>query len=377
MPIYMDRHDLPGITAKDVAEAHQEDLKIQAIYGCRALTYWFDEERQTAFCLIEGPHQEAVKAMHHHAHGLVPYQIIEVDGHVVEAFLGRIEDPKASDDATDADLLVFHDPAFRTIMVTELKDVALMHSILGTAVTGKLIGLQNEIIREALNQYDGREVQYSGYGFLASFASASKAILCATGIQKRVRKYNSYASAQKLHIQIGLSAGVPVTESNELFGQAVQLAKRLCHVPSDSQVIASAMVRELYQQGLSVLDKGETIRALSLPEEKFLSQLWDIMETSWEDPGFTIHDLARQIGISKSQLYRKTVSLTGYAPNDFIKEFRLNKAVKFIQNQEGNISEIAYLSGFTSPSYFSKCFHKRFHIIPSDYASLIANPILL
>ncbi len=46
MPIYMDRHDLPGVTAKDVAEAHQKDLKIQEAHGCRALTYWFDEERE-------------------------------------------------------------------------------------------------------------------------------------------------------------------------------------------------------------------------------------------------------------------------------------------------------------------------------------------
>ncbi|WP_289053947.1 DUF4242 domain-containing protein [Carboxylicivirga marina] len=79
MPIYMDRLDLPGVTAKDVAEAHQKDLKIQDDYGCRAITYWFDEERQTAFCLIEAPDKGAVKAMHEHAHGLVPHQIIEVN----------------------------------------------------------------------------------------------------------------------------------------------------------------------------------------------------------------------------------------------------------------------------------------------------------
>ena len=91
MPIYMDRHDLPNVTAKDVAAAHQEDLKVQEHFGCRGLTYWFDEERQTAFCLIEAPDEHAVKRMHDHAHGLVPHKIIEVDSNVVNAFLGRIE----------------------------------------------------------------------------------------------------------------------------------------------------------------------------------------------------------------------------------------------------------------------------------------------
>ena len=92
MPIYMDRHDLAAVTAKDVAEAHREDLKIQDNYNCKGLTYWFDEKRGTAFCLVEAPNADCVKEMHDQAHGLIPHQIIEVESNVVNAFLGRIED---------------------------------------------------------------------------------------------------------------------------------------------------------------------------------------------------------------------------------------------------------------------------------------------
>ncbi len=67
MPIFMDRHDIPGITAMDVAEAHKQDLMIQDKYDCRALTYWFDEKRGTAFCLIEAPRKDAVERMHDEA----------------------------------------------------------------------------------------------------------------------------------------------------------------------------------------------------------------------------------------------------------------------------------------------------------------------
>ncbi|MDO9595052.1 MAG: DUF4242 domain-containing protein, partial [Lutibacter sp.] len=78
MPIYMDRHDVSEtVTAENVAQLHQADLKIQDQYKCRGLTYWFDEKRKTAFCLIEAPNKEAIKKMHDHAHGEVPYKIIE------------------------------------------------------------------------------------------------------------------------------------------------------------------------------------------------------------------------------------------------------------------------------------------------------------
>src|SRR3989304_1647222 len=102
MPIYMDRHDIKGTTASEVAEAHQKDLKIQDKYGCKALTYWFDEANGTTFCLIQAPRKQAVAKMHYEAHGHVPNKIIEVDPEAVKAFLGRIEDPPTPPEHPDA-----------------------------------------------------------------------------------------------------------------------------------------------------------------------------------------------------------------------------------------------------------------------------------
>ncbi len=122
----MDRHDIPGVSASHVAEAHQNDLEIQHKYECRVVTYWYEEKRGTAFCLIDAPDKNAVEKMHDDSHGLIPKKIIEVEGNVVEAFLGRMENPETHDDSGLFDLI---DPAFRTVMVTELKDAALMKSI--------------------------------------------------------------------------------------------------------------------------------------------------------------------------------------------------------------------------------------------------------
>ncbi len=95
MSIYMDRHDVSEVvTAEHVAQLHQEDLKIEHKYGCKGLTYWFDDKRKTAFCLIEAPNEQACSEMHDDAHGEIPHQIIEVDANLVESFLGRIEDPE-------------------------------------------------------------------------------------------------------------------------------------------------------------------------------------------------------------------------------------------------------------------------------------------
>jgi hypothetical protein len=101
---------------------HQNDLEIQDQFGCRGLTYWFDEKRQAAFCLIEAPDENAIREMHKHAHGQVPHQLIEVDPVVVEAFLGRVGDPEKMQ---EHGLHIIRDPAFRIIMVVDIKLLSL------------------------------------------------------------------------------------------------------------------------------------------------------------------------------------------------------------------------------------------------------------
>lgn len=80
MALFMDVHEsLPdGATAKDVAEAHKADMKVQDEYGVKYLRYWVDEENRKVFCLAEAPSAEAAIAVHREAHGLVADHIYEV-----------------------------------------------------------------------------------------------------------------------------------------------------------------------------------------------------------------------------------------------------------------------------------------------------------
>lgn len=100
MPIFMDRHDMRDATAENVAEAPHRDLEIQAKYAVKFMTYWFDAERGTNFCLVEAPDARTAERVHREAHGMVTNAIVPVDLTAVEAFLGRIGDPRTAPGAS-------------------------------------------------------------------------------------------------------------------------------------------------------------------------------------------------------------------------------------------------------------------------------------
>jgi hypothetical protein len=72
MPIFMDRHDVPGSTAEDIAEAHRKHVEIQDKYGIKYMTYWHDAERGTGFCLVDAPDAATAAHVHREAHGQIP-----------------------------------------------------------------------------------------------------------------------------------------------------------------------------------------------------------------------------------------------------------------------------------------------------------------
>jgi Protein of unknown function (DUF4242) len=153
MPIYLDRHDLSGLTAADIAEAHRKDLELQDAYGVRFLTYWFDQARGTAFCLIESPDIDTAMRVHHDAHGGVATHVIEVPLSAVEAFLGRVADPPPS--VPEGDPV---DGAFRAIMFTDIVDSTGMTARLGNVRAVEMVRAHDGMVRRALAAFGGREV---------------------------------------------------------------------------------------------------------------------------------------------------------------------------------------------------------------------------
>jgi class 3 adenylate cyclase len=236
----MDRHYIEDGTRHAIANAHEKDLEIQHKHGVQFLTYWFDEERCTTFCLVDAPNKDAIQTTHDEAHGDVPHEIIEVDPQVVQAFLGRVQDPTPPENSEEVSI----DSAFRTIMFTDLKDSTLLSTMFGDAKALHLIHVHNALTRNTLKKYNGTEVKHTGDGIMASFVSVSEAVDCAIAIQKAFDTYNQDNPDEALYLRIGLSAGEPIEEGGDFFGSAVNLAARLCAHAEPSQILAAQIVRD-------------------------------------------------------------------------------------------------------------------------------------
>lgn len=244
MPIFMDRHYIEGVTHHSIEDAHAKDLHVQQRYNLKFMTYWFDEPRCTAFCLVDAPNKAAIQQAHAEAHGSIPNEIIEVDPSIVEAFLGRVKDPVPIEQTQEAAGQATVDSAFRAIMFTDLKDSTATTSRLGDAKALHLIHIHNSLIRNALRDHHGREVKHLGDGIMASFLSAPHSVECATAIQKAFTAHNQRQPDASMHVRLGLSAGEPVEEDGDLFGSAVQLAARLCASAEAGQIIVAQLVRD-------------------------------------------------------------------------------------------------------------------------------------
>lgn len=363
MPIFMDRHDVSEtVTAETIAKLHQEDLKVQREFECRGLTYWFDDKRKTAFCLIEAPDANAIKEMHLRAHGDVPHSIIEVESSIVESFLGRIEDPKK---AKDTELNIINDPAFRIIMIVTINRFSSPKS--SSSAFKTLLNKFNPAIRKILKAHDGNRVKENDSYYLVSFRSVTKAVKSAIEIQTLIKDLNKNHPKERISLKIGLSAGVPVTKKQLLFEDTIKLAERMCEIVS-GEIIVSAEVKDLYKsENANTFIKSKAVNSLSQADEKFMNLLMDYFDKAWSDTSLKVDNLSKPLNCSKTQLYRKMVSLTGLSPNAFVQEYRLKNALKLLNKNVGNISEIAFEAGFSSPSYFSKCFKKKFGLLPATY----------
>lgn len=246
MPIFMDRHDMRGTTVEDVAEAHRKDLEIQDRYGVKYMTYWYDADRGAGFCLVDAPDAATAAHVHREAHGKIPSDIIPVDLAVVEAFLGRVGDFLLTSGAPAPEI----QSGLRAVLVTDIVGSIELTARLGDAAALELVRVHDALVRRGLVMYAGREVKRTGDGIMAVFDEVANAVCAAAEIQRRFHEYNADAH-ENLRIRIGIHAGEPVAEHNDLFGATVQMAFRLCGEADSDGILVSGLVRELSGQDAS------------------------------------------------------------------------------------------------------------------------------
>ena len=164
----------------------------------------------------------------------------------VLAFLGQ--DSGAAAPAKD-----LHSASVVTILFTDLTSSTALTQRLGDTQAQELLRAHNAIVREALSAHGGSEIKHTGDGIMASFSTASGALECAVAIQRAVAEQDD----ANLQVHVGLNAGEPVAEDEDLFGTAVQLARRICDEAEGGEILVSNVVRELSAgKGFLFADRG-------------------------------------------------------------------------------------------------------------------------
>jgi AraC-like DNA-binding protein len=359
----MDMHIVPGVKARDVAEAHRRDLLIQEDHRCNCMTYWIDEKRGNVFCLIEAPSPDAVTEMHTKAHGLVPHRIIEVNSAVVESFLGRISDPESAQ-VSDEGLNVFSDASFRVILMAQTNDPLLLVHQFGQEEAKSQLRRIGEIFRTCIRQHDGREAEHEGEAWVASFTSSVHALHAAQQIRTELPE----GDVEQTQFNMVIHGGEPVAESEQIFGDTLHYARRLREISNGNKIVISQLIHDYLPSDVRWQDNG--ISFYSLQEENWVQALFDTLETGWRTAEFTVDDFAKKMAMSQSGLYRKSMALLDRSPNDVLKDFRLEKARAILKRNPSQIGQVTFDTGFGSASYFTKCFKKKYGLLPMAYLEL-------
>lgn len=102
-------------------------------------------------------------------------------------------------------------------------------------------------------------------------------------------------------------------------------------------------------------------------EQRFLNNIETIIEKNFSNPEFSVDDLASELGVSRSGLFSKIKVLADVTPNEMIQIIRLRHAASLLQTNNYRVSEVCYMVGFSSPSYFAKCFQKQYGCTPAKF----------
>lgn len=356
MPLFMDLHKFPRITIDEAKRAHVADERIQLQYGVKYLQFWVNEEAGNLFCLVEGPDKATVETVHRLAHGHIACAVVEVDPSYYSLIMGhntRIDQG-----------LVHHESG---IVDSGNRFILVVSFFEKSPAGGKVAAKAREVALNRVSKHNGRQVKITGEdGLVSVFDSADQAFQCAKEIQKEFQGQRGDQKKRDIAFRVGLSAGQPVTENNEFIEETIRLAKRLALLAEEGHIFISSLFDELFD-GSARKKVDKKVRTLNVAEETFLAECFGVLDKELSNENFNIEALVASVGMSRAQLYRKIQSLSGRAPNNLIRDLRLEKARGLLRRKKGNISEVAFEVGFSNPSYFAKCFAGRFGCLPSQF----------
>ena len=142
-----------------------------------------------------------------------------------------------------------------------------------------------------------------------------------------------------------------------------ELLLRINNLIERQKRLREKIFREISQPGLPVLPAS----AEPTLQDLFMEKLYAQIESNLDKTGFGVEELARLTGMSRANLHRKLKAIAGIPANEIIRNYRLKRAAEFLSLGH-NSSEAAYMTGFDSPAYFSKCFKDFYHVTPTEFS---------
>ncbi|MEN8789538.1 MAG: helix-turn-helix domain-containing protein [Flavobacteriaceae bacterium] len=223
-------------------------------------------------------------------------------------------------------------------------------------------------VSKTLRHFEGQVINHDNNSYLVAFTSATNAVLCALQIEQKFKYVTPKFDVGNRRLKIGLSAGFAIQEEAGQFDEAITEAIQMCEIVKDTLVI-SPIVKGLYEkENRNARIDTRHIRTLKKSEMVFLNRLMRASKRIWSEGNLNLDHLRSALGCSRSSFYRRVKKLTGKSPHYFVREFRLHRALNMLHKRRGNISKIAFETGFKNPSHFTRCFSEKFGILPSKYA---------
>ncbi len=187
----------------------------------------------------------------------------------------------------------------------------------------------------------------------ADMATSHIPVIMLTAKNLEEQRADGYEHGVDSYITKPFSGKVLLARIDNLLKQRMVLKSHYQHILQQAKSSVS-VVQEQDENRLEPRDK------------QFVKQLHDIIQAHLSDADFSVEDIGKEIGLSRVQLYRKVKAMTGSSVVDLIRKARLAKAKRLLESRSMSISEVAYDVGFSSPSYFTKCFKDEFGMLPGD-----------
>jgi AraC-like DNA-binding protein/surfactin synthase thioesterase subunit len=248
---------------------------------------------------------------------------------------------------------------------------------------------QQEFLSQYVSQYNGKIIHADGQTFVATFEGPSKAVNCALGLIDAARNLNAQAVIG-IHIKEGA-----VDESTFVSKETGAFIDAIFEQAEPNQILVTQTVKYLLiGAGLNFSPhhkpvfepvSGEPHFLFAVDDEmssdvpsssfqidqlsknsSFLETVVQCIDVHMEDELFGVEKLCKEMGISDRQLQRKLKAISSKSPIQLISSVRLHRAKELLLENNRNIAEVAYQTGFSNPSYFSKSFKKEFGITPSE-----------